>query len=553
MVKKILLIACGLIVLLLAAAIAVPFLIDANRFRPAIETQLNAALGRRTTIGHVGWSIWRGELKAADISIADDPAFSSAPFIRAKSLELGIDLVALIRSRTVHIRSLTFDEPQVVLLRSSDGKWNFSSFPKSEGGKTSASASAASASSGTTATPELTIEKLTISNGQLTMASPPRSPQIYDGVNLTAQNISFHSSFPFTLKVRTPEGGTMEVSGKAGPLDQKDAAQTPFEAKVTLKRVDLTSTGMLDPSSGIAGIVDYDGSIRSTGKILNTDGTAKVDKLRLVKTGSPAPQPVSIRYATEYDLAKQAGQLTKGEILTGKSTVALSGTYDTHADSTAVHMKLAAPNLPVEDIQSFLPAVGVTLPSGSKLQGGTVTTNLSLDGPVNSMVSTGDVNLSNSKLSGFGLGSKLAPLSLFTGLKASPDTVIETMSSGLRISPDGIRSETLKLVVTDLGTITGAGTIGANGAVDFKLTATLAQGGAGGLLAGLASRAGIGGNIGNGIPFLIQGTTANPRFLPDTNAMLKSPAPGQPGAPGANPPKNLGDVLGGFFGRKKQP
>jgi AsmA protein len=547
MTKKILLTVAAVVGLLLVAAIALPFVIDADRFRPTMEEKLNVLLGRQVRIGHVDLSILKGDLKASDISLAEDRAFGSAPFVRAKSLEVGIDLVPLILSHVVHVRSLTFDEPQVVLLRSSSGKWNFSSLGQGESHGKAQPATPSSAE-----TPAFTVEKLKISGGRLTVGGSSRSRQTYDHVNLTAENLSYESAFPFTLAAQTPGGGVLRVNGNAGPLDQKDAAQTPFQAKVALQRFDLTSTGFLDPSSGLAGLVDYSGEARSTGKILHTDGTAKVDKLRLVRGGSSAGQPVSVRYATDYNLATQAGKLTKGEILTGKSTVALSGTYETHGDSTAVHMKLAAPSVPVEDIKALLPAVGVTLPSGSTLQGGTASANLSLDGPVESLVTSGDVNLSNAKLSGFGLGQKLAALSLFTGLKASPDTVIETMSSGLRISPDGIRSEALKLVVADIGTITGAGTIGANGALDFKLMANLATTGAGAALANLASRTVMGGAIAKGIPILVHGTTSNPVFVPDTSALIQGGVLNQQGATGATPPKNLGDVLGGIFGRKKQ-
>jgi hypothetical protein len=78
------------------------------------------------------------------------------------------------------------------------------------------------------------------------------------------------------------------------------------------------------------------------------------------------------------------------------------------------------------------------------------------------LVTTGDLNISNAKLSRFGLASKMAALSAFTGVKQSLDTVIQALSSNLRIAPEGIRLDGLNLVVSDLGTITGAGTIDAN-------------------------------------------------------------------------------------------
>jgi AsmA protein len=543
--KKILLIAAVIIGVVLVAIIALPFVIDADQFRPEIQNKLTAMLGREMTIGHLDLSVLRGNLNAADISISDDPAFSSAPFVRAQSLNVGIDLIPLIFSRTLHIRSISLQKPQVALLRSTSGQWNFSSVGQHVKDKKLPS----DPSGGPSGTPEFTVQTLKIIDGKLSIGNSSNRPQIYDGVNVSAENVSYGSPFPFTVKANTPGGGTLQLEGNAGPIDSRDTSQTPFQAKATLKQVDLASTGFLDPSSGIAGKLDYQGEIRSDGKIAHTEGTAKLDKLRLVMSGVPATQPISIDYATDYNLAKQSGRLTKGQILTGKSNLAISGTYDTHGASEEVHMKLNAPNIPVQDIEALLPALGVTLPAGSSIQGGEVKANLSLDGPIERLVTTGDLNISNAKLSRFGLGSKLAALSAFTGVKQSPDTVIQVLSSNLRIAPEGIRLDGLNLVVADLGTITGAGTIDSTKALNFKMLANVAAGGA---IGNLTTRAGLGGGTGGGIPFLIQGTTENPVFVSDAKGMVSAALSNLVRPSGVDQSQNLGGILDGFLGKKRQ-
>ena len=545
--KKLVLIIGIVIGLLLVAAIALPFVIDANSFRPTIEAKLSEGIARKVSIGHLSLSIWSGELKADELSIDDDPAFSSSPFFKAKSLGVGVDVVPLVFSHTLHVRSLNFVEPEILLLHGSSERWNFSSLGGS--GK-AAPVAAQKAASNAPAGTQFTVDKFEITNGRVTIGSSARSKQTYESVNITADHVSPISSFPFTLDARTPGGGGVKLEGAAGPIDAGDAAKTPFNAKMNLKQVDLAATGLLDPSSGIAGTVSYQGEIHSDGKIAHSDGTATVEKMRLVKAGSPAGQPISIHYASDYDLAKQSGQLTKGELVTGKSSVALSGTYDTHGDSTLVHMKLDAPSVPVEDIKALLPAVGVTLPSGADLQGGTAAAHLALDGPVDKLVTAGDVTLSNAKLTGFGLASKLSALSLFSGMKSSPDTLIQTMASKLKISPEGIQAEGIQLIVPEVGTITGAGTIADNGALNFKLLANLSQAGVGGALSGLVGRTGFGSATSKGIPFIVEGTSSNPRFVPDTNAMIRGAMPAQ--GNGGTQPANVGNILQGIFGKKKQ-
>jgi AsmA protein len=74
--KRLLLIIGGLVGLLLVTAIALPFLIDPNRFRPLLEEKLTEALGREVKLGDLKLSILSGSVTASDLSIADNPAYS---------------------------------------------------------------------------------------------------------------------------------------------------------------------------------------------------------------------------------------------------------------------------------------------------------------------------------------------------------------------------------------------------------------------------------------------------------------------------------------------
>ena len=87
------------IAVLIVAAIAVPFLINVNAFRPQIESNLSSALGRPVKVGNLSLSILSGSVGADQLSIADDPKFSQAPFIQAKSLKVGVELMPLIWMR----------------------------------------------------------------------------------------------------------------------------------------------------------------------------------------------------------------------------------------------------------------------------------------------------------------------------------------------------------------------------------------------------------------------------------------------------------------------
>ena len=91
----------GIVVaVILLAVIALPFLINVNSFRPKLESELPTALGREVKVGNLSLCIWSC---ADNLSIADDPAFGKDPFIRAQALKVGVEVMPLIFSKTLHV------------------------------------------------------------------------------------------------------------------------------------------------------------------------------------------------------------------------------------------------------------------------------------------------------------------------------------------------------------------------------------------------------------------------------------------------------------------
>ncbi len=542
------------VVVLLLIVIALPFLINVNSFRPKLESALTEALGREVKVGNLSLSILSGSVSAEDLSIADDPAFSKDPFIRAKSLKVGVEVLPLIFSKALHVTDITLDKPEIALLRDASGKWNFSSL----GNKSEPAAKPAPASSAPSSTPDLSVRKLEVKDGRLSInrANSSIKPHVYDNVDISVRDFSPTSQFPFTITADLPAGGTAKLDGKAGPINSTDVSASPIEAQVNVKGLDLTASGFVDPATGIAGVADFDGTLNSDGHVLRTSGTLKAAKLKLAVKGTPATQPVVVKYATDFDLQKQAGTLTQGDVSAGKALAKLTGTYQSQGESTILNMKLNADGMPVDDLQAMLPALGIVLPSGSKLEGGTLSVNVGIAGPVDKLVIAGPIRLAQTKLAGFNLASKMSAISALSGTKTGSDTSIQNLSTDARVAPEGVRTQNINLTIPALGTVTGNGTISPAGALDYKMNASLS----GGAVAGLTQLAGMGGK-GGGIPFFIQGTTSDPHFMPDVKGMVGSQLKGGLGGAlgGLTGGKNSSgksaspaDALGGLFGKKKK-
>jgi hypothetical protein len=415
---------------LLVLLLVVPYLVDADTYRPTIEAALRSSLGRQVEIGHLHFSLLSRSLTAENISIADDAAFSRSPFLRARSLKVGAEVFPLLFSHALRVSSLTIEQPQVNLLRSSSGRWNFASL--GAGQKPVKAGTGKNPGSGLS---EFSVQELRITDGRLSIGRAPSSGTLpaYENVDLEVKNISPASASPFTLSAKTPSGGKLKLEGTAGPID---------------------------PSSTI--------------------------------------------------------------------------------EHLPVHVKFNAQKLPAQDVEGLLQVLGVGLPSGSSLRSGTVNADLTADGPLGRLVTTGPLSMSNVTLSGFNMASKLGALGSLGGGQGGSDTLIQIMSSKLRLAPEGYRFDELNIVIPALGTVTGAGTISPNNSLNFRMLAKLEAGSA---LGGLQRMADL-GQSSNGIPFRIQGTTSNPVFIPEVGGAL--------GGQIATPTQGgLGQFLGELTGKKK--
>lgn len=540
----------GVLVLILVLA---PLFINVDSFRPELEKTLSTSLNRQVQIGKLDASLFSGGASASQITIKDDPAFNSGPFLQASSLKVGVRLMPLIFAKRLQVTSITVEKPEIVLLKNAAGKWNFSSLGSGEQKSQPQQASGKPM--------EVSVDKFEITNGKIRVGQSSGhkagQQQVYSNVNLTAKDISTTSQMPFSLSADTPGGGALKLEGKAGPLNQHDAARTPLEANITLQHADLATTGFIDPSSGLAGSVDFDGKLSSDGKIVRSEGKAKASSLRVVKGGAPAQAPIALDYRSDLNLDSQAGNLNSA-IHTGNSTVTAAGTLSAKGEDTLANLKLQGKDMAVNDVQALLPAFGVVLPSGASLKGGSINMDMNAEGPLDRLVITGPLKISDTHLSGYDLSSKLGALAAFSGIKPSTDTLIQTVSAALRVAPEGIKADNIVLDVPSIGNLTGNGVIGSNNSLDFKMLMKL-SGHAGNVLGQLTS---ISSSTiqSKGLPFLIQGTTQNPKFLPalgnDLKGGLKDTLLGAVGGQAkqdtGQQKQDLKGVLGGIFGKDKK-
>ncbi len=170
---------------------------------------------------------------------------------------------------------------------------------------------------------------------------------------------------------------------------------------------------------------------------MSSTGKINASQLQLVPRGSQATEPVDIDYTISHDLETRKGTVSDIAVHAGSVAVHVNGSFLLTQEAVMLDLHLAAPNLPIDQLERLLPVVGIHLPSGSSLQGGTLTANIAVSGPATTATFAGPIEIDDTKLAGFDLGSKIQGLNPFGSTSGA--TEIQVLKADVNSSPTGAR------------------------------------------------------------------------------------------------------------------
>jgi AsmA protein len=513
----------AVVVLALAAAAAIPFFVNANTFRPVLETQLSTGLGRTVKLGSLRLSLFSGSLVANNLSIADDPAYSATPFLSAREIRIGVDMRPLVLHRQIHVRSFEIEGPQIHLVQGTDGRWNFSSLSRNAASLTANSANAAVLF-------HPVVDSIVIEEGRAVVGTLPAQGQahVYDHVHLTVRQFGLARRFPFELGATVAGDGVVLVKGNLGPIDAQNAARTAADVEIAAQHLEPVAVGFLDPNAGVSLLANIVAHATSDGNIVNSGGTVHMQRLQLVKGGAPSPQPIDLAYNITHRLDDNAGELRQAAIHLGTGTINLSGNYRLAGEDPWVDLEVTGASVPIDELQSLMTAAGVKLPNGSQLKGGALTVALAVTGPANNLAISGPVDVENTQLVGFDLGSKISGIAALGGVKTGSTTSVQSLKFNLQASDAGIKVDGIDSSIVGMGESTGSGTISPAGVLSFRLVAHVTNArGMGRVGVGLLTKMSQFGNSDsakgsvNGVPMLVTGTANNPVITADVSGLVR--------------------------------
>lgn len=237
------LIAAGALALVAAlAALALPLLIDVDRYRPTVEAKAEEALGRDVRLGAMRLSLLPLGVRVDDLAIAALPGEGGGDLLAARSVRVGARLLPLL-SRRLEVTSIVVDRPVATLERRPDGTWNLQHLVARDAAPPSAGPSPDSPA------PALSVERLSVSDGQVTLrvaaAGGGKADLVLTGVQagLTGAALDREIGFEFEAALSIAPGARLQATGRIGPLQPRGTAALRADLTLSLEGIPAASLG----------------------------------------------------------------------------------------------------------------------------------------------------------------------------------------------------------------------------------------------------------------------------------------------------------------------
>ena len=236
------------VALVVGGILALPFLIDLNKYQDQYKPIIEDALNRKVQLQDIRLTIWpRIGARVAGFVVLDDPAFDSSAFTSLRSLDIGVKLMPLFSGK-VEVEAITLRNPVITIIKNKSGVLNVSTIGRTgiKLPNTPSRAPIPSTEGPLKILALLAVDRVSILSGTLTyrdLSAPEPTEYILQDMEILLQSVrlgqspSLHLGMlvqPFILPVR--------LDGTFGPLKESTDIDA-INLQLALGKTDFIITG----------------------------------------------------------------------------------------------------------------------------------------------------------------------------------------------------------------------------------------------------------------------------------------------------------------------
>ncbi len=209
----------SLVVIIIAAILIIPRVVDVQKYKPELEKKIAEASGRPFSVSddlRLSLFPWAG-VSFSDLHLGNVKGFEEKDFVKVKSFEVRIKLLPLL-SKNIQVKKFILNEPRMVLVKNKDGRVNWELPKKTTEPKKDEKAPVGKISETGLPISALWVGNFSIKNGEVLWidhAAGTRK-QVSD-INLTMQEVSLDR--PVQLKFSAVlDKQPLSMQGSIGPV-----------------------------------------------------------------------------------------------------------------------------------------------------------------------------------------------------------------------------------------------------------------------------------------------------------------------------------------------
>jgi len=219
----------GVVTLIILILLVLPFFVDAEKYKPLLENKVTEMTGRPFSVGgdvNLSFFPFVG-VSFSDLHLGNPPGFDATDFIYIKSFEVRVKLLPFL-SRDVQVKRFVVKEPQIVLIKSKQGRGNWEFTAKNTGKSSPEPAQKPTSEKTIEGLPirSLTVGDFSVTKGSIAWIDKATDTRkTIEELDLVLADLSFDRPIGLTLSARMDDK-PVAVNGTVGPIGQDPGKAT---------------------------------------------------------------------------------------------------------------------------------------------------------------------------------------------------------------------------------------------------------------------------------------------------------------------------------------